>query len=448
MKPNQWVRSLFSILMVVSSFSCRPYLDVEGNSSNKEVDPSSADHLTLSVPCEGNSWVLNNSSATERMVVAGGIKHWGKADDVIRTYFYAGKTGPIELGLRAKFDTPTSLDIKLGKRVQKINFSPSNQFKNHYIGRFNIDEIGYHFIELRGISKVGSNYGEVSHILFDQSWTTSLTYLDKDWFYWGRRGPSVHLSYETPPGKEVLWFYNEVTIPEGKDPVGSFFMANGFSEGYFGMQVNSPTERRILFSVWSAYSTDDPNQIPSEYRVTNLGNGEGVTVQNFGNEGSGKQSFKLFNWKAGTTYKFLVKGEPAGNNSTDFTAYFYAPELREWQLIASLRRPHTSKYLTGIHSFLENFVTSTGDANRKGNYNNQWVYTRDGNWYELTSATFTFDATANSRVRLDYGGGVDEEGFYLENCGFFNENINKHAIFERRAAGLAPSINFAALESP
>lgn len=448
MESNKWARFIFSILVVVSCFSCKSYFNVEGNSSNQTGDPSSADHLTLSIPCEGNSWVLNNSSATEQMVVVGGIKRWVNADDVVRTYFYVGKTGPIELGLKAKFDAPTTLDIKLGERKQKIDFSSSDQFKNHYIGRFNIDKIGYHFVELRGVSKTGSNYGEVSQLLFDQAWNSSLTYLDKDWFYWGRRGPSVHLSYQIPQGKDVQWFYNEVTIPKGKDPIGSFFMANGFSEGYFGMQVNSPTERRILFSVWSAYSTDDPDQIPSEYRVINLGNGADVTVQNFGNEGSGKQSFKVFNWEAGTTYKFLVKGEPAGNNATDYTAYFYAPELGEWQLIASIRRPHTSKYLTGIHSFLENFVTSTGDANRKGNYNNQWIYTRDGSWHELTTATFTFDATANSRVRLDYGGGAEEGGFYLENCGFFNENIDKHATFERRASGLAPNIDFATLETP
>ena len=53
-------------------------------------------------------------------------------------------------------------------------------------------------------------------------------------------------------------------VPEGNDVLGSYFMANGFAQGYFGIQVNSPTERRILFSVWSPFHTDDPSEIPDQ----------------------------------------------------------------------------------------------------------------------------------------------------------------------------------------
>lgn len=58
--------------------------------------------------------------------------------------------------------------------------------------------------------------------------------------------------------KEIDYFYSELRVPKGLDTEGSYFMANGFNVGYFGMQVNSPTERRFLFSVWSPYSTDNP----------------------------------------------------------------------------------------------------------------------------------------------------------------------------------------------
>ena len=47
-------------------------------------------------------------------------------------------------------------------------------------------------------------------------------------------------------------FYNEVTIPKDADPIYSYYMACGFARGYFGIQVNSPTERRVIFSVWDA----------------------------------------------------------------------------------------------------------------------------------------------------------------------------------------------------
>jgi len=67
----------------------------------------------------------------------------------------------------------------------------------------------------------------------------------------------------------------------------------------------------------------------------------------------------------------LLKGQPAGNNSTDYTAYFYAPEIGDWELIASFNRPKTDTYLKRPHSFLENFHTETGNQTRKGLYTNQ-----------------------------------------------------------------------------
>ncbi len=70
-------------------------------------------------------------------------------------------------------------------------------------------------------------------------------------FYWGRRGPSVHLTYTVPQDVDLEYAYSEIVVEEGDDPVGSYFMANGFREGYFGIQVNSSQERRVLFSVWS-----------------------------------------------------------------------------------------------------------------------------------------------------------------------------------------------------
>ncbi len=81
---------------------------------------------------------------------------------------------------------------------------------------------------------------------------------DGNMFYWGRRGPSVHLGYETPKNVPLQYAHTEIVVPKGDDTIGSYFMANGFAEGYFGIQVNSPRERRVLFSVWSPFSTDNP----------------------------------------------------------------------------------------------------------------------------------------------------------------------------------------------
>ncbi|MFV0541936.1 MAG: DUF3472 domain-containing protein, partial [Aestuariibaculum sp.] len=300
--------------------------------------------------------------------------------------------------------------------------------------------------------KGGSTFGDISHILLgDSLWNSNIVYIDKDWFYWGRRGPSVHLNYTMPKNKNITWFYNELTVPEGLDPVGSYFMANGFADGYFGMQVNSKTERRILFSVWSAYDTQDPKQVPKEYSVDLLGKGKYVVNKDFGNEGSGAQSYLVYNWKAGTTYKFLLKGESNLDNSIDYTAYFDAWEVGDWKLIASFRRPFPSnskKHLTRLHSFLENFSPSMGNEVRKINYTNQWVYDTEGNWNEITSARFTTDNTGNSGVRFDYDGGVEGEYFYLRNCGFFSDNQTPKTMFTRTSKGTVPTVDFSTLEVP
>src|ERR1700753_3637066 len=131
-----------------------------------------------------------------------------------------------------------------------------------------------------------------------------------NFFYWGRRGPSVHLNYPVPDSFPVKWFYNEVTVPAGKDVIGSYFMADGFSVGYFGMQMNSAHERRILFSVWSPFTTDDPKAIPDSLKIGLMRKGDSVHAGTFGDEGAGGQSYLVYPWKAGNTYRFLLCAEP------------------------------------------------------------------------------------------------------------------------------------------
>ncbi len=213
-------------------------------------------------------------------------------------------------------------------------------------------------------------------------------------------------------------------------------MANGFSHGYFGIQVNSDEERRILFSVWSPYDTQDPNEIPDDYKIELLKKGEGVHSGEFGNEGSGGQSYKVFNWKSGTTYKFLLKGKPAGEDKTDYTAWFYAPKTGKWELIASFRRPYTDTYLGDFYSFLENFTPATGDTSRKAYYKNQWVYTENG-WIESTKARFTDNCQTGPSI-----GGVENGISFMKNCGFFNETTEIDINFERESTGDVPQIDF------
>ncbi|TKG89039.1 DUF3472 domain-containing protein [Puteibacter caeruleilacunae] len=417
----------------------------------KEVQEEAPEVITYSVriPTEGNSWIVGHPAQTKQMVSKGGIHNWTKSESVVSTFFYATKTGEIKLGLKAKFPSnSTTLKVTVGETSKSVTFEKASSYKDYFVGKFNVKTKGYQRVDIQGIAKDGGYYADLSEVLISgNEWTSSVSCIGPDYFYWGRRGPSVHLNYQIPTAvKKVNYFYNEITVPEGEDPIGSYFCSSGFGQGYFGIQVNSETERRVLFSVWSAYDTQDPNQIPDDYQVNELAHGEGVHVGKFGNEGSGAQSFLKFNWKAGTTYKFLLKAEPQGNEKTDFTAWFYAPEEGEWKLIASFRRPYTDTYLTGMYSFLENFVTEMGDITRKGFYTNQWMYDADSkSWVESVNASFTCDQTGRSGHRLDYYGGVENGKYFLQNCGFINNQGTYGEKLTRPAVGKAPNIDFSKL---
>jgi len=400
------------------------------------------DELTISVSVGGNSWVINDASLNRNMISDEGLKSWKNKTSVIRTFVRVNKAGSISVGIKAKQTKGSSkVKITIGEESKEITIN-NQEMGIIPVGRFNVSQEGYVQIDMQGVSKSDYYYGEVSHIIVGGDATSEGTDFVKEEFYWGRRGPSVHMAYNVPSSVgDVKWFYNEVTVNEGDDVLGSYFMANGFGEGYFGIQVNSETERRILFSVWSSYVTDDPNNIPEDEKIKLLKKGDEVKTGEFGNEGSGGQSYRVYNWKAGNTYKFLLKGEPSENNSTDYTAYFFAPEIGTWELIASFRRPKTSTYLTHPHSFLENFNPDMGFLFRKASYANQWVQNTHGNWTELNSARFTADATAHKGSRLDYAGGVEDGTFFLKNCGFFSDRVPYDTSFTRAKTGVVPSVN-------
>jgi hypothetical protein len=226
--------------------------------------------------------------------------------------------------------------------------------------------------------------------------------------------------------------------------MNSYFMADGFTGGYFGMQVNSPTERRVLFSIWSPFNTDDPKSIPDSLKIQLLKKGDSVHAGEFGSEGSGGQSYMNYPWVAGKTYAFLVHAQAnLARKTTVFTAYFKLIDQSNWQLIASFKRPVSGFYLKGLYSFLENFDPVTGTAQRKVSFGNQWVVDTAGKWYPLTEALFTGDATANMDYRKDYGGGAQGNQFYLRNCGFFDDfTVLRFPLMRNQSRKGHPQIDF------
>lgn len=395
------------------------------------------------VPAAGNAWTVPAAQGRNQIVTRDGIKHWTDTSTTIRVYFKTETSGEFTMYLPLRAEGKSEIQVKFGNQANKVSLQ---NVTNDTIsaGTFQIIKPGYHYVELKGLNRTGEYFAEMPGIIIEGREASGKLTFVKDDFHFGRRGPSVHLRYEIPAeAGEIMWFYNEITVPPGEDIQGSYFMANGFADGYFGIQVNSANERRILFSVWSPYKTDNPGEIPDEYKITLLKKGGDVVTGEFGNEGSGGQSFRRYNWKAGNTYGFLLRGAPSVSGSTDYTAWFYAPETGKWELIASFRRPKTDNYLKSLYSFLENFIPETGYIERKGYYSNQWAADKAGKWYELTSARFTADATARKGARLDYSGGSENGAFFLRNCGFFDNNTQMDQTFTRKPSGNPPRLKLA-----
>ncbi|MCK0110251.1 DUF3472 domain-containing protein [Flavobacteriaceae bacterium S0825] len=417
---------LFCILIVFTFVACKQEMSFDVSLLNTEIT-------------SGNSWVINDASKSSEVITKEGITNWQDANDTIRAYFYTEKEASIPFGIIAK--GTSEFKISYNNKTESIKLENS-EFDTIYIDNYNSEGKGYNHIDFHDIT---NNNIEIKSILIKQPDDNTLVKYIKDDFYFGRRGPSTHLVYETPTD-DIEWMYNEIEIDKDQDVIGSYFMANGFGEGYFGIQVNSENERRILFSIWSPFKTDDPNSIPDDQKIKLLKKGEGVTTGEFGNEGSGGQSYKVFNWKAETRYGFLTRVKPNGKNATDYTSYFFDPDTNQWHLIASFRRPITNTYVTRPYSFLENFIPNTGALARQGGFYNQWMRDSKGVWYEITEAKFSADATARKDARLDYSGGIINDGFYLMNCGFTNDHTTIGTMFTRATLSVSPIINFNNLE--
>lgn len=383
----------------------------------------------------GNAFVTSAPSGATESITPAGLTGWTNASSITSTYFRVSNPGTLTVAVRGHASAGSTGTIRVTINGAPFTITLSGARDTSIVaGEVTVTQAGYVTVALQGLSRTGTSFGEVSALEVAGTAAAGMHYAnDSANYYWSRRGPSVHLQYTTPANTE--YFYSEITVPVGEDRIGSYFMANGFGQGYMGIQVNSSTERRVLFSVW-----DDPAGA-----VTTLASkGPGVVTGNFSGEGTGGQSYLVFNWTAGDTYRFLTRARPDGAGNTDYSAWFGAPGAA-WRLIATWKRPNISTYLTGVHSFLENFHDTRGYLDRSADYGNQWARTTSGVWSEVVTASLSGDATARNGQRLDYAGGLRNGRFYLRNGGFFAEPVALGQRFTRAASGTAPIVDVTTL---
>ncbi|ODM89612.1 hypothetical protein Ocin01_17070 [Orchesella cincta] len=321
---------------------------------------------TWTIPYGGNAFISKSASDAAEVISDSGLGNWNSNTSVISLYFYTRCTGRVLAALRL-FVYQGSSTATISMAHNGSDNAQSRQITlegpEYYLancGYFDISTPGYTRFDLQGVEKTGAYYGDVSHlILLELPFTSTIP---------------------CQTG-ETEYFYNEVFVPNEQDVIGAYFSVIGFTDGYFGIQVISETERRILFSIWSAYQSDDPEQIPEEYKVKLIRKGENVQVGEFGNEGSGAQSYLRYMWQPGKTFKFI----------------------NGWMLVASFEKPKVSTYFAGPYSFSENFIPDNGYIERHCLFKNQWARSVEANWTECTTAKFTADDTANKHIRLDVG---------------------------------------------
>lgn len=421
-----------------------------GCSKDGDSKPVSATY-TSEIPLAGNAYLTNIDSGAS-ISDENGLDSWTNGSSVISIFFKTSSAGKLDLALKGFVEGSSTITVKVADKSFDVKLNKPS-VSTISVGSITILTPGYVRVDLQGKSKTGATFGTIAALAVgNDAAKGGLIYVSSpDFYYWGRRGPSVHMGYQLPSGNQEF-FYNEVTVPEGNDVIGSYFMANGFGEGYSGIQVNSSSERRILFSVWSPFSTDDPNAIPANHKIVLVKKGANVTTGEFGNEGSGGQSYLVFPWKAGQTYKLLTRVRPVGKDSwnqdcTEYSCYFFDAIAKQWMLIAIWKRPSTNTYYTSPYSFLENFNPGMGYLTRKVNFGNQWSRDVSGQWHELTQGRFTCDDTGRHGGRVDFAGGADGKQFFLKSFGFFNECVAPDQSFTRSTNGNVPPITDAELQS-
>ena len=354
---------------------------------------------------------------------------WKDTKQKIEFHFYIPNAGDIDITLLAKSaENSNSISVSCADKKFTVIVPAGNVYKVCKAGTVHIAQSGFYSVILSAdlkrkfainIQSLQLNGIDSSQIHFNKKPR--------------RNAASVHLKYPLNDSNKVTQFYNELTVPKGFDHLHSYYMACGFSRGYFGIQVNSEKERRVIFSVWDAGNEkNDRAKVADSNKVQLIAKGEDVIAEGFGNEGTGGHSHWVYPWNADSTYKFLVNAIPDTiKNTTVYTGYIYLPEIKKWKLIASFRAPKDGKYLNGLYSFNENFSGVNGQLERKAYFGNQWVQLNNGKWIELTEAKFSGDATARAQDRIDFGGGTEDNRFYLSNGGFKEGSTYIGDLFKR-----------------
>jgi hypothetical protein len=379
---------------------------------------------------------LDPDSGGARVGGRSGITRW--TDPAVKVLWFGEFKTTGTLDCAVKLSLPAGVESKLrltvGEESREATAKGSgNDPVTVSFGTFAVAQAGYLRFTLQSLNEKGRPAGNIDALVLDGAAVRDAHFNLKP----RRNAASVHLMYPIPQDTNVEAFYCEATGVT--EPLWTYYMACGWHRGYFGMQINSPTERRIIFSVWdSGNEAVDRGKVGADDRVTLVAKGDGVDAGDFGNEGTGGHSHLVYNWKTGEKQRFIVTAKPTDATHTIYSGYWFHPDQKKWMLISSWKAPKDGGWLRGLYSFSENFGGDNGHLQRKALFGNQWIRTEPSQWTELATAKFSHDPTGRAD-RLDRFMGVENGQFFLSNGGFVPGFTAYGEKFTRPATGKPPT---------
>jgi hypothetical protein len=171
----------------------------------------------------------------------------------------------------------------------------------------------------------------------------------------GTNARAQHLWWNLEKERNATCLYGEITVLATCPAIyycGANWHPGAAAGGYCGIQHNSLTERRTIFSIWDTSPALHP-QITEADPQTHC--------SRFRGEGEEGHTHMLWNWKTGETFQFFVRKQPGAEpDTTDTRYYIFDRALQKWRHSATITSPNGGKPAVatiggGLNSFLENF---------------------------------------------------------------------------------------------
>ena len=221
---------LFFSILALASFG-------QIKSQNTQVIPACTGYA---VPAEGTT----GDGESDMFFPERGLAGWTSLHQQIEYYFFIVTPGKADLFFNARADVQgNQVQVICNNHKMNATMPVGKSFKEVKIGTLTFKDPGFYKLIIKGIKKNSVNITEIESLKFTGDAAQKMQFNKQC----RRNAASVHLMYPTADTSKLVAFYNEVTVPAGSDFVNSYFMACGFKRGYFGMQVNSNIERRIIF---------------------------------------------------------------------------------------------------------------------------------------------------------------------------------------------------------